>query len=48
MGQLEAIVGAEKRLKLIAQDIVDHFEKRLEDLEGKAMVVSGITRLSGD
>jgi type I restriction enzyme, R subunit len=37
--QLEAIVGAEKRLKLIAQDIVDHFEKRLEVLEGKAMVV---------
>ncbi len=28
--QLEAVVGAEKRLKLIAQDIVDHFEKRLE------------------
>jgi type I restriction enzyme R subunit len=26
--QLEAIVGAEKRLKLIAQDIVQHFEKR--------------------
>ncbi len=37
--QLEAVVGAEKRLKLIAQDIVDHFEKRLEAMEGKAMVV---------
>lgn len=37
--QLEAIVGAEKRLKLIAQDIVDHFEKRLEALDGKAMIV---------
>jgi type I restriction enzyme R subunit len=37
--QLEAIVGAEKRLKLIAEDIVDHFEKRLEALEGKAMIV---------
>ncbi|GIW19420.1 MAG: DEAD/DEAH box helicase [Tepidiforma sp.] len=37
--QLEAIVGAEKRLKLVAQDIVEHFEKRLEALEGKAMVV---------
>src|ERR1700726_749338 len=36
---LEAIVGADKRLKLIAQDIVDHFEKRLEALEGKAMIV---------
>ncbi len=37
--QLEAIVGTEKRLGLIAQDIVDHFEKRLEALTGKAMVV---------
>ncbi|MDR7454894.1 MAG: type I restriction endonuclease subunit R [Armatimonadota bacterium] len=37
--QLEAIVGAEKRLKLVAQDIVDHFERRLEAMDGKAMVV---------
>jgi type I restriction enzyme, R subunit len=37
--QLEAIVGAEKRLKLIAQDIVEHFERRLEAMDGKAMVV---------
>jgi type I restriction enzyme R subunit len=37
--QLEAIVGAEKRLKLLAQDIVNHFEKRQEALQGKAMVV---------
>ncbi|GIV89165.1 MAG: DEAD/DEAH box helicase [Chloroflexus sp.] len=37
--QLEAIVGAEKRLQLMAQDIVNHFEQRLEVLEGKAMVV---------
>ena len=37
--QLEAIVGAEKRLKLVARDIVAHFEQRLEALEGKAMVV---------
>ncbi|HOF41950.1 MAG TPA: type I restriction endonuclease subunit R, partial [Candidatus Hydrogenedentes bacterium] len=37
--QLEAVVGAEKRLRLVAQDIVDHFERRLEALDGKAMVV---------
>jgi type I restriction enzyme R subunit len=37
--QLEAIVGAEKRLRLIAEDIVDHFEKRLEAMDGKAMIV---------
>jgi type I restriction enzyme R subunit len=38
--QLEAIVGSDKRLKLVAQDIVEHFERRLEDgLEGKGMIV---------
>ena len=37
--QLEAVVGAEKRLKLVARDIVEHFETRLEALDGKAMVV---------
>lgn len=37
--QLEAIVGAGKRLSLLAQDIVNHFERRLEVLEGKGMIV---------
>ncbi|MFN3705611.1 MAG: type I restriction endonuclease subunit R, partial [Thermoflexales bacterium] len=37
--QLEAVVGTEKRLRLIAQDIVEHFEKRLEAMDGKAMIV---------
>ena len=37
--QLEAVVGAEKRLAIVARDIVDHFETRCEALEGKAMVV---------
>ena len=37
--QLEAIVGTERRLRLIAQDIVAHFEQRLEALNGKALVV---------
>ena len=37
--QLEAVVGAEKRVKQIAEDIVSHFETRLEALQGKAMVV---------
>jgi type I restriction enzyme, R subunit len=36
---LEAVVGDEKRVKLIAEDVVRHFEKRLEALDGKAMVV---------
>ena len=37
--QLEAIVGTEKRLRLVADDVLDHFESRREALEGKAMVV---------
>ncbi|MBL8542001.1 MAG: type I restriction endonuclease subunit R, partial [Betaproteobacteria bacterium] len=37
--QLEAVVGAEKRLELLAKDIVEHFEKRLEAMDGKAMIV---------
>ena len=46
--QLEAVVGAENRLKLVAQDIVDHFEQRLEALEGKAMVVCMSRRICID
>ena len=37
--QLEAIVGTEKRLRLLAEDMVAHFEERLEVMDGKAMVV---------
>ncbi len=46
--QLEAIVGSEKRVKLVAQDIVDHFEQRLEVLEGKAMIVCMSRRICVD
>ena len=38
-GQMEAIVGTPNRLTLLAHDIVDHFEQRLEAMDGKAMVV---------
>jgi type I restriction enzyme R subunit len=41
--QLEAIVGAEKRVRLVAEDLVAHFERRLEAMDGKAMVV-GMSR----
>lgn len=36
---VEKLVGSEKRLALVAQDLVAHFEDRLAALEGKAMVV---------
>ena len=46
--QLEAVVGAEQRLALVAQDIVTHFEKRIEALDGKAMVVCMSRRICID
>ena len=46
--QLEAIVGAEKRLALLACDIVEHFENRLEAMDGKAMVVCMSRRICID
>ena len=46
--QLEAVVGAENRVKQIAEDIVDHFEQRLEAMEGKAMVVCMSRRICVD
>jgi len=46
--QLEAVVGAEKRLRLVAEDIVNHFERRLEAMDGKAMVVCMSRRICVD
>ena len=46
--QLEAVVGAENRLRQIAEDIVAHFEQRLGALEGKAMVVCMSRRICID
>jgi type I restriction enzyme, R subunit len=37
--QLEAVVGSDNRIKLIARDLVEHFENRLAVMDGKAMVV---------
>ena len=45
---LEAIVGTEKRIGLIAQDIVEHFEQRLQVLDGKAMIVCMSRRICVD
>ncbi len=36
---LEAMVGAEKRLGLVAADLVEHFDRRQEAMDGKALVV---------
>ncbi len=37
--QLEAVVGSENRIKLVARDLVEHFENRLATMDGKAMAV---------
>lgn len=37
--QLESLVGSERRLDLVAEDLVHHYESRCEAMEGKAMVV---------
>lgn len=46
--RLEAVVGAENRIKRIAKDIVEHYEKRLDVLEGKAMIVCMSRRICVD
>ncbi len=46
--QIEAIVGAEQRVRLIAEDIVEHYEQRLDAIEGKAMVVCMSRRICID
>lgn len=46
--RLEAIVGNPKRISLIAQDIVNHFESRNAVLDGKAMIVCMSRRICVD
>ena len=46
--QLEAVVGARRRLEQVAEDIVEHFEKRLEAMDGKALVVCMSRRICAE
>jgi len=45
---LEALVGTDRRLQLIAKDLVEHFEARLEVMDGKAMLVCMSRRICVD
>jgi type I restriction enzyme R subunit len=45
---LEAMVGTEKRLGLVAEDLIQHFELRLDALDGKAMIVCMSRRICVD
>ena len=44
--QIEAIIGSDKRIKELAADIVEHWEKRREVLSGKAMIVTMSRRIA--
>lgn len=46
--QMEAIVGTEKRIRLIAKDMVNHFKNRLDVMDGKAMIVCMSRRICVD
>ena len=45
---LEALVGDPKRIALVAADLVAHFEKRVEAMEGNAMIVCMSRRIAVD
>src|SRR5690606_38861683 len=46
--QLEALIGSVDRIKNVAKDIVQHFEKRQEVFEGKGMIVAMSRRIAAD
>jgi len=43
---LEAVVGTDKRLDLVARDLVSHFEERRAAMDGKGMVVCMSRRIA--
>ncbi len=45
---VEAVVGTDKRLGIVAADLVKHFEERCSALEGKAMIVCMSRRICVD
>ena len=45
---LEAVVGTQERLSSIAKDFLNHFDQRLEVLQGKALVVCMSRRICID
>ena len=46
--RLEALVGAEARINLITKDMVEHFERRIEAMDGKGMFVCMSRRICVD
>jgi type I restriction enzyme R subunit len=46
--KLEALVGTPRRLGLVAADVLDHWDRRVEILDGKAMIVCMSRRIAVD
>jgi type I restriction enzyme, R subunit len=46
--RLEALIGAEGRIKQVAEDIVQHFERREAAMQGKGMIVCMSRRICVD
>ncbi|MES2666899.1 MAG: type I restriction endonuclease subunit R [Pseudomonadota bacterium] len=46
--RVEALVGADKRLDTVVQDILSHFDARLVAMEGKAMIVCMSRRICAE
>ena len=46
--QMEALIGSERRIKILAQDMVSHFEARQEVFAGKGMIVCMSRRIAAE
>ncbi len=46
--QMEALIGSERRIQNIAQDLISHFEARQEVFAGKGMMVCMSRRIAAD
>jgi len=46
--RLEAMVGTPNRIALVAKDLVEHFERRLDAMDGKGMIVCMSRRICVD
>ena len=44
--RVEAVVGSPNRIKIIASDIVEHWESRSSVMDGKAMIVAMSRRIA--
>lgn len=46
--RLEALIGSPERVRIVAKDIVNHFETRQEVFEGKGMIVAMSRRIAAE